>query len=97
MHDPYTILGLPDDCDDAAIRARYLELVRQYPPERHPERAAAIRQAYDELRDVNKRLHHRLFDAGKNESLDVLLEEVQCQAPRRRVPLTQMLEALRKG
>ena len=97
MTDPYTILGLPTDSDDAAIRQRYLELVRQFPPEQHPQRAAAVREAYDQLRDLPTRLRYRLFEAGKNESLDAILEEVKCKEPRRRVPLQRMLETLRKA
>ena len=40
MTDPYEVFGLPDDSDDEAIRRRYLELVRQYPPEHQPQRFA---------------------------------------------------------
>ena len=31
--------------EDETIRRRYLELVREFPPERHPTRFAAIRAA----------------------------------------------------
>ena len=34
MSDPYEVLGLPGDADDETIRRRYLELVRQFTPER---------------------------------------------------------------
>jgi curved DNA-binding protein CbpA len=73
MSDPYAVLGLPADCDDETIRRRYLELVKQYPPEQHPERFAAIRSAYERLRDLDTRLRHRLFEAGKQESLDSII------------------------
>ena len=43
MSDPYDVLGLPPDSDDEAIRRRYLELVRQFSPEHHPERFSAVR------------------------------------------------------
>src|SRR6266478_5994622 len=43
MTDPFLVLELPPDADDAAIRARYLELVRRRPPEQAPERFAAVR------------------------------------------------------
>ena len=65
MTDPYAVLGLPPDSDDEAIRRRYLELVRQFSPEHHPEKFAAIRAAYEQLRDLNTRLRYRLFEAGK--------------------------------
>ena len=51
--DPYAVLGLPADSDDEAIRRRYLELVRQYSPEQHPQEFSRIRQAYENLRDLD--------------------------------------------
>lgn len=96
MTDAYAILGLPADADDDAIRRRYLALVRQYSPERHPERFAAIRQAYESLRDLDTRVRHRVFEAGRNESIDAIIEEVACQSPRRRLSLQTLLAVLPK-
>jgi curved DNA-binding protein CbpA len=96
MDDPLAVLGLEPGCDDATIRRRYLELVRQYSPEHHPERFAAIRAAYEKLRDLDTRLRYRLFEAGKRENIDALVEEVTCRSPRRRVSLEELLAALRK-
>src|SRR5262245_64280133 len=96
MIDPYQILGLPGDSDDETIRRRYLELVRQFPPERAPEKFAAIRQAYESLRDLNTRLRYRLFEAGKNESVDAIVEELACRSPRRRLSLKELLSAARR-
>ena len=45
MADPYETLGVTRSSSDAEIRRRYLELVRQFPPERDAERFAAIRSA----------------------------------------------------
>lgn len=96
MSDPYTVLSLPADSDDAAIRRRYLELVRQYSPERHPERFAVIRRAYEQLRDQDTRLRHRLFEAGKNESIEGIIEEIACRSPRRRLTLKDLLAAMQE-
>lgn len=96
MTDAYQVLGLPADSDDEAIRRRYLELVRQYSPERHPERFAAIRQAYESLRDLDTRLRHRLFDAGQSESIEAIIEEIACRTPRRRLSLATLLTVLPK-
>ena len=96
MNDPYQVLGLPGDADDEAIRRRYLELVRQFPPEHHPEKLAAIRAAYDNLRDLDTRLRYRLFEAGSKETIPVLIEEVQCRNPRRRLSLQTLLGTVRK-
>jgi curved DNA-binding protein CbpA len=96
MTDPYAILGLPDDSDDDAIRRRYLELVKQFSPERHPAKFAAIRQAYESLRDLDTRLRHRLFEAGKNDSIDAILEELARRTPRRRQSLQALVGAVQK-
>jgi curved DNA-binding protein CbpA len=96
MTDPYAVLGLPADSDDEAIRRRYLELVRQFSPEHHPEKFAAIRSAYESLRDLNTRLRYRLFEAGKNESVEAIIEEITCRNPRRRVSLRTLLSTARR-
>jgi curved DNA-binding protein CbpA len=96
MSDPYEELGLPSDSDDEAIRRRYLELVRQFPPEHHPQRFAAIRAAYDRLRDLDTRLRQRLFEVGKHDSLDAILETLLCRTPRRRLSLKTLLSVQRK-
>src|SRR5262245_6908207 len=96
MADPYNMLGLSADSDDETIRRRYLELVRQYSPERHPEKFAAIRQAYESLRDLDTRLRYRLFEAGKNESIEAIIEEISCQSSRARVSLETLLSLTRQ-
>jgi curved DNA-binding protein CbpA len=94
MSDPWEVLGLAADADDDTIRRRYLELVRQFPPEQHPERFAAIRHAYESLRDLGTRLRYSLFEAGKNDSVDAIVEELACRSKRRRVPLGTLLANL---
>src|SRR5437867_8970 len=79
MDDAFVVLGLPPDSDDTAIRRRYLELVRQFTPEHHPQKFAQVREAYERLKDLNTRLRYRLFEAGKNESIDSLIEELTCR------------------
>jgi curved DNA-binding protein CbpA len=96
MADPYHVLQLPADSDDETIRRRYLELVRQFPPERHPEKFAAVREAYEKLRDLNTRLRYRLFEAGKNEHIDAIIEEIQCRSSRQRQSLETLLAAVKK-
>lgn len=94
MTDAYAVLGLPPDSDDDAIRRRYLELVRQYTPEHHPQRFAEVRAAYEQLKDMATRVRFRLFEVGKNESLDAIIEELTCRSPRRRMSLTVLLQFL---
>jgi curved DNA-binding protein CbpA len=96
MTDPYAVLGLSPDSDDETIRRRYLELVKQFSPERHPEKFAAVRRAYESLKDLNTRLRYRLFEAGKNESVEAIIEELACRTSRRRVSLQTLLSLGRK-
>lgn len=97
MTDPYSVLGLPPDSDDETVRRRYLELVRQFSPEHHPDKFAAVREAYENLRDLNTRLRRRLFDADQHESLDGLIEEIACRSSRRRLSLATLLSTVKKS
>lgn len=96
MTDPYQVLGIAADSDDDAIRRRYLELVRQFSPEHHPERFAAIREAYEQLKDLDTRLRYRLFEAGMNESVESIIEDLACQSQRRRLSLNALLKVAGK-
>jgi curved DNA-binding protein CbpA len=90
--DPYAELGIEPDADDEAIRRRYLELVREFPPDLHPEKFSRVRAAYESLKDMNTRLQHRLFERGRQDSLDALIEELACRTPRHRVSLEKLLQ-----
>ena len=91
MTDPYAVLGLQADADDETIRRRYLELVKQFSPEHHPEKFALVRRAYESLRDLETRLRYRLFEAGKDDSIDAIVEDLACRTPRRRLSLKALL------
>ena len=93
MPDPYTTLGVPADADDEAIRRRYLELTRQYTPEHHPDRFAAVRAAYEKVKDLDSRVRHRLFESGKDDPIEAIIEEAACRTPRRRAGLRAILAA----
>ena len=45
----YQILGLDENAKDQEIRNRYLELVRKFTPEQHPEGFIRITKAYEAL------------------------------------------------
>lgn len=49
--DPFRVLGVPREASEEEIRSRYLQLVKQFPPEREPERFREIRAAYETARD----------------------------------------------
>ena len=94
-NDPYSILGLPagEDLADDAVRQRYLQLIREYPPEQQPAKFAAIRAAYEKLRTLPARANYRLFDAGSEDTLDDIIAEVEPASPRPRPTLQQLIAA----
>jgi hypothetical protein len=61
MSDPFTVLGVDETADDGEIRRRYLALVRDFPPDRAPERFREYRAAYEALSDERKRLETQLL------------------------------------
>ncbi len=60
--DPYEILGIPRDADDDAVRKAYLDLIRRYSPDRHPEEFKRIGAAYETLKDERSRLRYLVLD-----------------------------------
>jgi curved DNA-binding protein CbpA len=89
MNDPYEQLGLSPSADETEIRTRYLELVRQFPPDRAPEKFAEIRAAYDALRDPVSRLEARLFEPqSRTDSLEMIGEELRGRLKTARFPLS---------
>lgn len=76
MSAAHEVLGLPAEADETAVRQRYLQLVREFPPDRDPERFAAIRAAYDELRDPTRHLARWLFSTRSGDTFETLHAEI---------------------
>ena len=91
MADPYETLGVSPESDESTVRRRYLELVRQHPPDRSPERFVEIRAAYEQLRDPVKRLETRLFEIHTEDSLEDIIAEVQDRLRAERIPVETLL------
>ena len=91
MPDPYTTLGLTPDVTDEQARRRYLELIREFTPEQHPAKFAAVRAAYELVKDLDARVRYRLFDHGADDTIEAIIEEAACRTPRRRLGLTTLL------
>jgi curved DNA-binding protein CbpA len=92
MNDPYETLGLSTDAAEAEIRKRYLELVREFPPDRAPERFTAVHAAYEALRDPARRLHAQLFHPDtKNDSLEGLAADLRKRLRQVRLPVATLL------
>jgi curved DNA-binding protein CbpA len=93
MNDPYEVLGLPRSADEAQIRRRYLELVRESPPDRDPSRFAEVRAAYDRVRDPDRRLEALLFEVDPGETVEAIAEALRARLRERldRAPLAVLL------
>jgi curved DNA-binding protein CbpA len=94
MSDPYQLLGIARDADDAAVRAAYLAAVRLCPPDRDAERFAALRRAFDALASDRLRLAHDLF--GKEPpTLNAMLHLLESQFSPRRPDVATLLRVLK--
>ncbi len=92
MSDPYRVLELTPDAGENEIRQRYLELVRAFPPDRAPERFAAIHAAYAALRDPATRLNEQIFMMqAKNDSFESIATELHSRLRDVRVPVELLL------
>jgi curved DNA-binding protein CbpA len=95
MPDPYLILGVDRDADDAGVERAYLDAIKRCPPERDAARFAAIRTAYEQLRTRRDRIGHALFDTTPPTPADILEKAAPAGAPRR--PERALLETLLRG
>jgi curved DNA-binding protein CbpA len=95
MPDPYLILGIDADADDAAVERAYVEAIKRCPPERDAERFNAVRQAHEQLRSRRDRLAHALFDRTPPGPEDILAKAGQGVAPGR--PDRALIERLLRG
>lgn len=59
---PYIVLNVTAEADDATIRRAYLESVKIWSPEHHSERFQAVTAAYEKIKDAKSRAQYELFD-----------------------------------
>lgn len=91
MLNPYETLGLSPDANEAESRARYLQLVREFPPDRAPERFAEIRAAFDQLRNPVVQLEQMLFSLQTHDSFDALAEDIRSRLCTAQLPIAALL------
>lgn len=95
MNDPYLILGVTEEADDAAVETAYLEGIKRCPPERDAQRFEALRAAYEALRTHRERLACALFDTSPPTPTDLLDKAAGAGEPRR--PEPELFAALLRG
>lgn len=93
MSDPFAVFGLPPESSEAEVRRRYLQLVREHPPDRAPQRFAEIHAAYEQLRNPVVRVEAKLDLIESAGSLADLIADVRGRLRATRIP-TQTLLAL---
>ncbi|NUM35091.1 MAG: DnaJ domain-containing protein [Candidatus Brocadiae bacterium] len=78
---PFDVLGLKEDASQGDVKQAYFQLVKQFSPEKHGEKFKEIREAYDVLKDADKRLAAEVLEFTKppeiqNQELDRLQVEI---------------------
>lgn len=75
IEDYYKILGTRANAGPEKIREKYMEKVRAFPPETHPEEFQAVRRAYETLRDPIKRKQYDL-QRKYGDKIEEIMEKV---------------------
>ncbi|XID93303.1 DnaJ domain-containing protein [Paenibacillaceae bacterium WGS1546] len=70
----YKILGVRTNATQDSIKKKYIEKVREFPPETHPEQFQQIRRAYEILKNPTKRKEYDL-QRKYGSNLENVLEE----------------------
>lgn len=78
-HDPFDVLGVLPDVDDAGLKRAYFAKVREHPPEKDPEGFQRVRAAFEALRDAEHRarLAEQRAGGGVPETLELLLNQAE--------------------
>ncbi len=99
MKTPFDILGIEDTATDEIIKKAYLHKVRQYPPEREPEKFQEIRIAFETIKDQRQRLRYQLFhhEPPGVDSLWKLLQSTQSQRPDETLIRHVLIESLTRS
>lgn len=83
MLEPLSVLGLTEPTTDEQVKKAYLALIRQYSPERDPERFQQIRSAYEATSTEKRRLSFALFHSEPPDLADIVSQALQTEAPQR--------------
>ena len=88
----YHTLGLSPDCSEEELRKRYLELVRRYPPESHPEKFSQIYEAYEKLKNPLETVSEIIFSMDADDSIDRIIADVLADVRGERLPTSMLLK-----
>jgi curved DNA-binding protein CbpA len=80
MKTPYEILEASEQASDAEIKQAYLQKVKQFPPDHHHEQFQQVQQAYEAIKDPERRTKYALFTVPEAD-FDGLLEQAFGSGP----------------
>lgn len=86
----YKILGVRANATQDAIKKKYIEMVKAFPPETHPEEFQRFRRAYETLRDPVKRGEYdllRKYGGQLEKIMDDAFEFLENEQPDKAVKL----------
>lgn len=95
VDDPFAVLGVDEQTDDATLRQAYLDRVRQHPPETDPENFERVRDAYNAIDSEEKRNRWRLLSPRPLEGIAELERRLRTEL--RRVGPKPWIEVIRHG
>lgn len=87
----YKILGITPPCSAAELRKRYLEMVKQFPPETNPEKFSQIHAAYEQLRNPFESLKKMLTEPELDDSIGAMITTLTEDIQKKRMPTPQLL------
>ena len=58
---PWAILGIDEAASPEEVRCAYLDKIKRYPPDRHPEQFERLRDAFEMAQDPRLRFRRMLF------------------------------------
>lgn len=91
---PYKLLAIAPSSDDAQIKTAYLNKIKEYPPDHHPQMFERVQQAYQQIKDITARIKYRLLTPPQFDVAELMLHKLPTknQARPKMAQLLQLLE-----
>ncbi|MDR2762049.1 MAG: J domain-containing protein [Planctomycetaceae bacterium] len=87
----YYTLGVNPGCSESEIRNRYLELVREFPPEKNPDKFAKVHEAYENLKNPIGLMQGILSDLQTSDSIEQIINVLVDELRQERLPTEMIL------
>lgn len=99
MKNPYKVLGVQVNTTDEEIRKAWLEKVKQFPPERYPDKFKEIRDAYETIGNDTNRLRNFLFstDLYIGSPFEALTQEIEDPSKRKPPSIDEFKDIMKRS